>query len=231
MHVAIIMDGNGRWAHQRGLPRIMGHRAGVKRVEEIVRSAPDLGIATLTLYAFSTENWKRPRAEIRGIFKLFRFFLRKKIAELNEEDVRVCFKGRRDRLPASVLEVMDLAQTTTNNNRRLELNLCVDYGGRDEIVRTIKKIALQVRDGTLDAATITGVTISGQSDFTSTSDPDLIIRTGGDLRLSNFLLWHAAYSEFEFTPKFWPDFSTQDLQAALFKFQARDRRFGGALAR
>jgi undecaprenyl diphosphate synthase len=226
MHVAIIMDGNGRWATERGLPRVFGHRAGVPRVEECVRAAPDLGIKELTLFAFSTENWKRPRPEIVNLFRLMRIYFNRKARDLYAEGVRVRFIGRREALPKVILDTIDYVESLTRDRERLLLNIAVDYGGRDEILRAAGFLIEASKRGELPDGPITEVQLKAMSDLPDATDPDLIIRTGGDRRISNFMLWHAAYSEIEFTPELWPDFTKTRLGEIIGEFAKRERRFG-----
>lgn len=227
MHVAIIMDGNGRWATQRGLPRVMGHRRGVKTVEEIVRHSPDLGIKTLTLYAFSTENWRRPPKEVDVLFRLFKFFFVQKAQELKKENVKVCFIGSRVGLAPAVLKTMDHVSDLTKDCTRLTLNIAINYGGQSEIIDATKDIAKRVASGEISVDDIDEKMFSKSTHMAHCSAPDLIIRTGGDVRLSNFLLWHAAYSEMSFMNVLWPDFTAHDLDVAIADFSGKERRFGG----
>ena len=223
MHVAIIMDGNGRWAESRGLHRICGHKEGAKRVEEIVRYASTVGITNLTLYAFSTENWQRPSLEIQTLFQLIKLYLRKKVHVLKLENVKISFMGRRDQLPKSVVTEMHSSEAATQKCTGLQLNIAVDYGGRDEILRAVNKFMCA---NIATSSKIDEATLRKYSDLKDQPDPDLIIRTGGDQRLSNFMLWHAAYSELSFVDTIWPDFSVQKLSSAMKSFDARNRRFG-----
>ena len=223
MHVAIIMDGNGRWAESRGLHRICGHKEGAKRVEEIVRYASTVGIANLTLYAFSTENWQRPSLEIQTLFQLIKLYLRKKVHVLKLENVKISFMGRRDQLPKSVVTEMHSSEAATQKCTGLQLNIAVDYGGRDEILRAVNKFMCA---NIATSSKIDEATLRKYSDLKDQPDPDLIIRTGGDQRLSNFMLWHAAYSELSFVDTLWPDFSAQELSSAMKSFDAQNRRFG-----
>ena len=223
MHVAIIMDGNGRWAENRGLHRINGHKEGAKRVEEIVRYASTVGITNLTLYAFSTENWQRPSLEIQTLFQLIKLYLRKKVHVLKLENVKISFLGRRDQLPKSVVTEMHSSEAATQKCTGLQLNIAVDYGGRDEILRAVNKFMCA---NIATSSKIDEATLRKYSDLKDQPDPDLIIRTGGDQRLSNFLLWHAAYSELSFIDTLWPDFSVQELSSAMKSFDAQNRRFG-----
>ena len=223
MHVAIIMDGNGRWAESRGLHRIHGHKEGAKRVEEIVRYASTIGITNLTLYAFSTENWQRPSLEIQTLFQLIKLYLRKKVHILKLENVKISFIGRRDQLPKSVVTEMLNSEAATQKCTGLQLNIAVDYGGRDEILRAMNKFMCA---NIATSSQIDEATLRKYSDLKDQPDPDLIIRTGGDQRLSNFMLWHAAYSELSFVDTLWPDFSVQELSSAMKSFDAQNRRFG-----
>ena len=228
MHIAIIMDGNGRWAQRQKLPRTMGHRAGVLAVEECVRAAANLNVTDLTLYAFSTENWKRPRPEISALFRLFNGYFKNKARELKKEGVSVRFIGRRDKLSKAVLKTMYEVETLTQGGTRLILNIGIDYGGRDEILRTTNKLIDGVLMGKISQSDIDEDLFSKYTDLSFTrSDPDLIIRTGGDQRLSNFMLWHAAYSEIEFTDTLWPDFDHNHLAKSIKKLNSGNRRFGG----
>jgi len=228
LHIAIIMDGNGRWAEKQGLPRTMGHRAGVLAVEECVRAAANLNVTDLTLYAFSTENWKRPRPEISALFRLFNGYFKNKALELKKEGVFVRFIGRRDRLSKAVLKTMYEVETLTQSGDRLILNIGIDYGGRDEIVRTTNKLIDGVLRRKILPSDIDEDLFSKYTDLGFNSpDPDLIIRTGGDRRLSNFMLWHAAYSEIEFSDTLWPDFDHNHLAKSLEGLNNKNRRFGG----
>ncbi len=228
LHVAMILDGNGRWAKLRGLPRVFGHRAGVSRAEECIRAAPDLGITHLTMYAFSTENWKRAPYEVTSIFRLLRLYFGKKAKELKEQGVRVRFIGRRDKLDDQIKKTMIFVEELTSSCTRLQLNIAVDYGGQDEIVRTLRTACEMAVKGNLASHDINEELISSLSDLRASPPPDLIIRTGGDKRLSNFLLWHSAYSELEFCNMLWPDFKVQDLSEIVDEFRGRERRFGTA---
>ncbi len=213
LHAAIIMDGNGRWAAQRGLPRVAGHRAGAEALRRTVESAPDLGIGTLTVYAFSSDNWRRPPAEVSALMKMFHLYLRREQARCIANGVRVSVIGRRDRLPRMLLPVVEGCEQATAPGRALHLRLAVDYSSRDAIIAAalnLKKHA--TREDFLRA-------LGG-------TDVDLLIRTGGEQRLSDFLLWECAYAELVFTPVMWPDFQAADLAAAISEFQSRERRFG-----
>lgn len=226
MHVAIIMDGNGRWARARNLPRAFGHRVGARRVEECVRAAPGLGVTDLTLYAFSTENWKRSPYEVSSIFRLLRVYFARKAAELRAEGVRVRFIGRRDQLSDAVRATMAQVEDATRECRRLHLNIAVDYGGRNELVRIMQHCATLGARKAVNPKEIDETFVTAASDLPDAPAPDLIIRTGGERRLSNFLLWHLAYSELDFVDDLWPDFSVPALEASLQRFRSRVRRYG-----
>ncbi|QPB21295.1 isoprenyl transferase [Rhizobium sp. 007] len=226
-HVAIIMDGNGRWAKQRGLPRAMGHRKGVEAVRETVRAAGDAGIRYLTLFAFSSENWRRPEAEVSDLMGLLKAFIRRDLAELHAQNVRIRIIGDRHSLRSDILNLLLEAEETTRDNTALTLVIAFNYGSRDEIARAMVSLAEDVEAGRLRAREITPELVNARLDTAGIPDPDLIIRTSGEERLSNFLLWQAAYSEFVFVPEYWPDFGRELFYAALEKFAARDRRFGG----
>jgi undecaprenyl diphosphate synthase len=227
-HVAIIMDGNGRWATNRGWPRLVGHRKGAERVKEIVRCAPDLGIRYLTIYAFSTENWKRSTEEVLGLMAIFARYIQREADRLAAEGVRMRFIGDRSRLDPKLQRLMAGIEARTAGLTRLNLTVAINYGGRDEIRRAMAAIARDVADGRLDAGDVTEAAISARMDTGGLPDPDLVIRTSGETRTSNFLPWQAAYAEYEFTPTLWPDFSPDELAAILARFGNRDRRFGAA---
>jgi undecaprenyl diphosphate synthase len=233
LHVGIIMDGNGRWARARGLPRVAGHREGAKAVRRVIEAAPDLGIGTLTLYAFSSDNWRRPRPEVEALMRLFLRYLRSETAECVEKGVRVTVIGRRDRLPAFLLPAIDDAEQATRLGRRLLLRLAVDYSAREVILeaarRTALEAALAVRNGERPLPVSREAFAQAIADamYAETAcDLDLLIRTGGEQRISDFLLWEAAYAEFVFTERQWPDFDAEDLALAVQAFQRRERRFG-----
>ncbi len=226
-HVAIIMDGNGRWAKARGLPRSEGHRRGVEAVRRTVKGAIDLGVHHLTLFSFSSENWSRPPDEVDFLFGLFRHYIRRDVAELHASGVRITVIGKRSDLPADILKMIEEAETLTVKNRALQLIFAFNYGARDEIVRAVRAVATEVKEGRLDPAAITESTIGEHLDTASFPDPDLIIRTSGELRLSNFLLWQSAYAELVFVPILWPDFGADALRAAIEEFGGRTRRYGG----
>lgn len=225
-HVGIIMDGNGRWAEARGLTRVAGHASGARRVSEIVNAAPELGITHLTLYAFSTENWQRPLAEVQGLMRLFRSYIVGKMDSLRAHDVRVRFIGMRHRVPPQLRALMELLEEKTRHCRGLNLTLAIDYGGRDEIARAVRAVAGRVAAGSLTPAEIAEHTIDAALDTRDLPDPDFIIRTSGECRVSNFLLWQATYAEYEFLPLAWPDFSPAALVEAVEGYKRRHRRFG-----
>jgi len=223
-HVAIIMDGNGRWAQKRHLPRIMGHRAGVQTVESIVRSASEKGISFLSLYAFSSENWKRPIDEINGLISLFRIYFKSKAEELRENDVRIRFAGRRQYFPSDLIDIMGQAEETTRYCNKMQLILCLNYGGRQEIIDAIERILSDTSSG--KDMNISEDTFRDYLYLPDVPDPDLIIRTSGELRLSNFWLWQSSYSEFYFTDVLWPDFNEDEFDRALGSYNKRNRRYG-----
>jgi undecaprenyl diphosphate synthase len=224
------MDGNGRWAKQRGLPRTMGHRKGVDAVREAVRAAGDVGIKYLTLFAFSSENWRRPETEVSDLLGLLKAFIRRDLAELHRQNVRVKVIGDRHSLKSDILDLLVDAEETTKTNTALTLIIAFNYGSRDEIARAMASLARDVEAGRLKAQDISPALIDARLDTAGIPDPDLIIRTSGEERLSNFLLWQAAYSEFIFVPEYWPDFSRDIFYSALETFASRDRRFGGLVA-
>ena len=230
-HVAIIMDGNGRWAARRGLPRVEGHRRGVEAVRRAVRSAIDLGIRYLTIYSFSSENWRRPAEEVSDLLGLLRRFIRHDLAELHASNVRVRIIGEREGLAPDLRALLAEAEDLTRHNSRLTLVVAFNYGGRQEIVRALRALAGRVKDGTLEPGAIDAETIEGALDTGGIPDPDLVIRTSGEQRISNFLIWQTAYSEFVFVPDLWPDFDHASFQAAVDEYLRRDRRFGGLSAR
>ncbi len=229
-HVAIIMDGNGRWATNRGWPRLVGHRKGAERVKEIVRCAPDIGIRWLTIYAFSTENWKRSTEEVLGLMTIFSRYILREADRLAAEGVRMRFIGDRSRLDPKLQRLMANIEARTAPLSRLNLTVAINYGGRDEIARTVRALAAEVAAGTLAPAAITDALISSRLDTHDLPDPDLVIRTSGETRTSNFLPWQAAYAEFEFTETLWPDFSPDELAAIVARFGNRERRFGGVVS-
>jgi len=226
-HVAIIMDGNGRWAQARGMSRTQGHLEGVKRVEEIIKAARDIGIKFLTIYAFSTENWSRPQDEVSMIMRTFILVLGQKARELGKNGVRINFIGRRQGMPAEVLNAMDEAARVTTNSNTMTLNIAFNYGARGEMVDAIKLIATQVKDGLLKPEEIDEHIISSNLYTKGQPDPDLLIRTSGEERISNFLLWQLSYAELYFTEKCWPEFNEEQLMKALNSYAQRERRWGG----
>lgn len=230
-HVAIIMDGNGRWAEARGIPRGQGHRKGVEAVRRAVRAAGELGIKTLTLFAFSSENWKRPKAEVSDLLGLLKLFIRRDLADLHKENVKITIIGARGNVPDDILPLLEDAEHVTRNNTSTRLVIAFNYGGRDEIARATRVLAERVSKGEIAAEDITTDLIAQTLDTAEWDDPDLIIRTSGEKRLSNFLLWQAAYSEFVFLDCLWPDFEGRHLEEAIGEFQQRTRRFGGLSAK
>ena len=230
-HVAIIMDGNGRWAKARGLPRAAGHRAGVNAVRETVRNASDIGIRYLTLYAFSSENWSRPPAEVSDLMGLLKLFIRRDLAELHKSNVEIRIIGERSRLKPDLLKLLQNAEDLTRGNSAMTLVIAFNYGSRDEIIRAAARIAADVSEGRLSPEDIGAAAFAARLDTAGMPDPDLVIRTSGEQRLSNFLLWQAAYAEFVFMPCLWPDFGREQLIEALSVFGNRERRFGGVEAR
>lgn len=226
-HVAIIMDGNGRWAQKRGLPRIMGHREGMKSIREVVRVANELGVKSLTLYAFSTENWTRPEEEVSFLMKLPAQFLESDLKELDAQNVKVEVAGEVSRLPHFTREAVEQAKLDTQHNTGLRLIFALNYGGRDELVQVMQKLGAQVQAGTLSPDAITPETIERELMTGSVTDVDFVIRTSGEQRLSNFLLWQAAYAEFYFTDVLWPEFRRDAFLEAIEDYNQRTRRFGG----
>lgn len=225
-HIAIIMDGNGRWASRRGMPRIAGHKRGVERVQEIIRVSPDFGVKSLTLYAFSTENWKRPITEVAGLMRLFRLYFRREAKDLIAEGAQVSFIGRLDGLPKDIITLARDLEAKSAHNTRLKLQIALNYGGRDEITRAIQRMAQAVADGQLNPSDITETTVSSYLDTAGTPDPDLVIRTSGEYRTSNFLPWQTSYSEFLFLNECWPDFTPAIYEAILDRASSRERRYG-----
>ncbi|MGL4991106.1 MAG: isoprenyl transferase [Sarcina sp.] len=222
-HIAIIMDGNGRWAKKRGLARTMGHKAGAETIREVLRECDHLGIKYLTLYAFSTENWKRPKDEVNAIMRLLVEFLRKEIRALNDNNVKITTIGDISKIPMFCQEEINMAKNLTKNNTGVVLNVAFNYGGRDEIIRAIKKCL----EDEISADNLTEEVFENYLDTKGMPDPDIIIRPSGELRISNYLLWQCAYSEFWYSNINWPDFTKEDLREAIFDYQNRNRRFGG----
>jgi undecaprenyl diphosphate synthase len=229
-HVAIIMDGNGRWAAARGLPRVEGHRRGVEALRKTVRAASDLGIAVLTIFSFSSENWSRPQSEIRDLLSLLRRFIRNDLAELHKSNVRVRIIGERDDLAHDIRALLDEAEDLTRHNDGLTLVVAFNYGARQEIARAARRLAAEVAARRLSADDISPELLARHLDLPDLPDPDVIIRTSGEQRLSNFLLWQAAYSELVFVPINWPDFDRSALESAIVEYRRRERRFGGLIA-
>lgn len=229
-HVAIIMDGNGRWATERGWPRLVGHRKGAERVKEIVRCAPDLGIRWLTVYAFSTENWKRSTEEVLGLMSIFARYIQREADRLAAEGVRMRFIGDRTRLDPKLQALMAGIEARTQGYTRLNFTIAINYGGRDELIRAARAIAREAAAGHLDPAALDEAAIGARLDTHDLPDPDLVIRTSGETRTSNFLPWQAAYAEYEFTPTLWPDFTPSELGQILARFGNRERRFGGVIS-
>lgn len=230
-HIAIIMDGNGRWAAERGLPRTEGHRKGVESVRRTVKAALELGVTHLTLFSFSSENWRRPRQEIFDLFGLIRRFIRRDLADLHKNGVKIRVIGTRTGLDNDIQRLIDDAVEITKDNTSLNLTIAFNYGARDEIARAAARIAGEVEQGTLSPQDITPERFGTFLDTADTPDPDLLIRTSGEMRISNFLLWQVAYAEFVFVDTYWPDFNRETLEAAIVEFQRRTRRFGGLKAR
>ena len=228
LHVAIIMDGNGRWAKARGLPRTIGHQRGAEAVRRTVMGAVDLGISHLTLFGFSSENWKRPASEIDDLMALLRFYLRSEIAELDRNGVRIRVIGDRDRLADDIVSLIDEAETRTRGNMRLNLAVALSYGGRSEITRAARRLARAAIAGELAVEEIDETAFARELLTLDMPDPDLVIRTSGEKRISNFLLWQSAYAELVFMDRLWPDFTKDDLEDAIREFHRRDRRYGAA---
>jgi undecaprenyl diphosphate synthase len=226
-HVAIIMDGNGRWAAARGLPRSAGHKQGIEALRRTVKAAGECQVEFLTVYSFSTENWSRPKAEVQFLLQLFRRFIRQDVAELHSNGIRIQMIGTREGLEPSLVKMIEDAEALTANNRGMTLVIAFNYGGRQEILRAVQALASRVETGKLKSCDINLELLSANLDTHTIPDPDLLIRTGGEERLSNFLLWQSAYTEFVFTPDFWPDFDQTAFAKAIDVYHSRDRRFGG----
>jgi undecaprenyl diphosphate synthase len=227
-HIAIIMDGNGRWARQRNFPRILGHKQGINSVRTVVETSSLLGVEALTLYAFSVENWKRPRHEVEGLWRLLRYYLRHELNTLMRNDIQLVAIGRVESLPAAAHDELQSVIEKTSNNRGMRLNLAINYGGRTELVDAVNAMLDNARlEGNLDSLEITEESISEHLYTAGLKDPDLLIRTSGEMRVSNFLLWQIAYSEIYVTETLWPDFGRSDLLEAISAYQNRERRFGG----
>lgn len=221
------MDGNGRWATQRGRPRLFGHRAGARRVREVVESCPDVGVEYLTIFAFSTENWRRTQVEVAGLMSLFRMYISREARALDQFGVRVRFIGDRVRLDAKLVTLMDDLERQTCNNTAVHLTIALNYGSRDEVARATKRLARDVAAGNLDPDDVNEETLPKYLDTCVLPDPDLVIRTSGEARISNFLLWQSAYAEYEFIDTLWPDFTKEEFAQLCASYGDRDRRFGG----
>jgi undecaprenyl diphosphate synthase len=230
-HVAIIMDGNGRWAAKRGMPRTYGHKQGVEALRRAVRAAPELGVEILTIYSFSAENWVRPKEEVSFLLDLLRRFIRQDVAELHQNGVKIKIIGDRKDLDADILALLEESERLTAGNGELTLCVAFNYGSRQEIARATQRLAEAVRCGTIAPEEISADLIGRNLDTGGLPDPDLLIRTGGEVRLSNFLLWQQAYTEFVFIDELWPDFSQEIFARAIEEFRTRDRRFGGLAQR
>ncbi|BFK81590.1 isoprenyl transferase [Clostridium baratii] len=226
-HIAIIMDGNGRWAKKRKLPRTMGHKAGVETIRRVLKEADKLGVKYMTLYAFSTENWKRPKEEVNALMKLLIQYLRQEINELHKNGVKINVLGDITKLPKECQEEIEKSVYKTKNNKGITMNIALNYGGRDEILRAVKSISEEVLKGNISIEDINDEVMENYLYTKGVPDPDIIIRPSGEQRLSNFLLWQCAYSEFWYSDICWPDFKEEDLHRAIYDFQRRDRRFGG----
>ncbi|MCL4105482.1 UNVERIFIED_CONTAM: hypothetical protein GTU68_055613 [Idotea baltica] len=223
------MDGNGRWAQARGRPRLFGHHAGAKRVREIVRACPDNGVKYLTIFAFSTENWKRTQSEVAGLMSLFRKYIQREAQALFDENVRVRFIGDRVKLDDKLVTLMDELELMTADCDKVHLTIALNYGGRDEVARATKRLAYEVQAGRLDPRDVDDESLAKFLDTFVLPDPDLVIRTSGEARISNFLLWQSAYAEYEFVDTLWPDFTREEFEKVLTSFKKRDRRFGAVL--
>jgi undecaprenyl diphosphate synthase len=226
-HVAIIMDGNGRWAQMRGRPRLFGHHAGARRVREIVEACPENNVKYLTIFAFSTENWKRTQTEVAGLMKLFRRYIQREARDLFEAGIRVRFIGDRIKLEDKLVTLMDELELLTAGNDRVHLTIAINYGGRDEVTRAAKRLAYEVEQGRLSHKDVDAETLARFLDTHVLPDPDLVIRTSGEARISNFLLWQSAYSEYEFVDTLWPDFTAAEFGRVMQNYGKRERRFGG----
>ena len=227
-HIAIIMDGNGRWAKAKGLPRTAGHKKGAEVVIEISKAAKEMGVKYLTLYAFSTENWKRPKEEVDTLMDLLRQYLSRDFKELNDNNIRICFIGERDMLAADIVQKMEELETLTQNNSAATLQVALSYGSRAEIIHAVKKIAEKIKNGDMSIKDIDEKTISDMLYTKNVPDPDILIRTSGEQRLSNYLLWQLAYTELFFTKTAWPDFTANELKEIIDAYQTRERRYGKA---
>lgn len=225
-HVAIIMDGNGRWATQRGRARLYGHHAGARRLRDVIGACPDLGVKYLTVFAFSTENWKRTQAEVSGLMSLFRRYITREAQELIDRGICVRFIGDRMRLDETLVRLMDELELMTADNDKLNLTIALNYGGRDEVARAAQRLAREVAAGKIDPEAVNDETLGQFLDTFVLPDPDLVIRTSGEARISNFLLWQSAYSEYEFVDTLWPDFTGEEFAGVVGRYARRQRRFG-----
>lgn len=225
-HVAIIMDGNGRWAEKRGLPRTAGHRVGVERIRDIIEACIECGVKYLTLYAFSTENWNRPTSEVDFLMNLFLEALQNEVPRMNKQQIQLKFIGLKEKLTPDLVKLMEESEKLTSTNSGLTVNIAINYGGRSEILAAVKGIARQVKEGKLDPDFLQEEDLTGRLFTTGQPDPDLLIRPGGERRISNFLIWQTAYTELYFTDHYWPDFSKEQLLAAFESYNCRERRFG-----
>ena len=228
-HVAIIMAGNGRWAEQRGQPRLVGHHAGAKRIREIVEACPAVGVKYLTIFAFSTENWKRTQSEVSGLMRLFKRYIRRESQNLVDDGVRVRFIGDRINLNEQLVRTMDELELVTAHNKKVNLTIALNYGGRDEVTRAVQRLAREIEQQRLTAKEVSAKVLAGFLDTHFLPDPDLVIRTSGEARISNFLLWQSAYAEYEFIETLWPDFNSQEFSQLVLKFRTRERRYGAVL--
>lgn len=229
-HVAIIMDGNGRWATQRGKPRLFGHQAGARRVREVVKACPDLGVKYVTIFAFSTENWKRTQTEVAGLMALFRRYIQREANYLHRMGVRVRFIGDREQLDKKLQALMDFLETLTKDNTTTHLTIALNYGSRDEVTRATQRMAVEVAEGRLKPEQVNSEVLASFLDTYVLPDPDLVIRTSGEARISNFLLWQSAYAEYEFIDTHWPDFTPEVFETVINRYGGRDRRFGAVRA-
>ncbi len=230
-HIAIIMDGNGRWAQKRGLPRTAGHKAGAEATEHVIRAAGELGVKYLTLFGFSTENWGRPADEVSQLMGLLRYYLKSKTAELHKNKVKLTVIGDRSRLDSDILDLIESAEKLTVNNDAIHVQIALSYSGRWDLTQAAQNLAQQVKNGTLQPHEITQEHLNDSLSTAKLPDPDLLIRTSGEERISNFLLWQCAYAEFYFSPTYWPDFGNQDLVEAIRSYNTRNRRFGSQITR
>lgn len=226
-HVAVILDGNGRWAARHGVPRAMGHKAGCETLEKIVEAVARMGLEYFTVYGFSTENWKRSEEEVGALMNLLRYYMGRIVRTANENNVRVRMIGEKSRFEQDIIEGIDRMEESTKNNTGLTFTVAINYGGRDEIVRAVRRVVRDYRENGLDVSNITEASFSEYLDTAGIPDPDLMIRTSGELRLSNYLLWQLAYAEFYVTDCLWPDFNQEELEKAIAAYNQRERRFGG----